>query len=213
MNIIVIKQRSSCPNPKPPPTKPVKPAPGGAKPDQPCPPSETSSEHPDSSPSLPHITEYIVKFGDGHSAVRLRGLPDDLKAITADAWLRTKTSIDGYLEAMAKLLVYLVAALSGNMTQAGGIIFMCLLLISAGLLALSNAHARSFRMRGRVAFPLPPADLARILEGKKPDPPYPTGRSRVDTKSWPPSVATSSQNAMDDWAERGQAGAFPRRSR
>lgn len=62
--------------------------------------------------------------------------------------LRKKTSLEGYFEAAGKLLVYLVAAFSGNMTQVGGFIMMGLLLISAGLLALSNSKAKKIVVNG-----------------------------------------------------------------
>ena len=58
--------------------------------------------------------------------------------------------MEGYLEATAKLLVYMVAAFSGNMTQVGAMIMMVLLLATAGLLALSNANAKMFRVNGRM---------------------------------------------------------------
>ncbi len=162
------------------------------------------------------LMEYVVSVSGGHSSVRLRGTHDDLEAITKDAWLRAKTHVEGYLEAMAKLLVYLVAALSGNMTQLGAIVTMGLLIVSAGLLALSNANAKSFRMNGRVAAPTtpaPPAPSAPSPE-KKPsgtmwDPPYPHGRRGDDdkrTESWPSSSDASGYSGLDDWAEKGQVG-------
>ncbi|KAK7754658.1 hypothetical protein SLS62_003442 [Diatrype stigma] len=43
--------------------------------------------------------------------------------------------------------------MSGNMTQSGNLVFMALLIITAGLLGLSNAHARTLRMHGRIAAP------------------------------------------------------------
>ncbi|KJZ75848.1 hypothetical protein HIM_04672 [Hirsutella minnesotensis 3608] len=96
------------------------------------------------------LTEYAIDLGDGRRAV-LRGLSSDLQAVTTKTWLRAKTNLDDFLEAAAKLLVYLVAAFSGNLSQAGAIVLMALLLISAGLLGLSNAHARGLQMNGRVA--------------------------------------------------------------
>jgi hypothetical protein len=117
------------------------------------------------------------------------------------------------MEAMAKLVVYLVAAFSGNMTQLGSAIFMALLLASAGLLALSNAHAKNFRMNGRVAAPLPQprgdGDGGLMRRGTPGDAPYPTGRrgdSDKDTTSWPDSSAASGYSGMHDWAEKGQVG-------
>lgn len=99
------------------------------------------------------IVSYIIHLGDDNSKtkVKLRGKPSDLRQFTSRAWLRSKTHLEGYIEATAKLIVYLVAALSGNMTQVGALIMMVLLLISAGLLALSNHRAKAFRVGGVVA--------------------------------------------------------------
>ncbi|POR39619.1 Uncharacterized protein TPAR_00192 [Tolypocladium paradoxum] len=126
LNIWSIKQRAR--------PDPLAPGPGHASP----------------APDDDRRTEYAVDLGNGRRAV-LRGLSSDLQAVTTQTWLRGKTALDGCLEAAAKLLVYLVAAFSGNLSQAGAIVFMALLLVSAGLLGLSNAHARGLQMNGRVA--------------------------------------------------------------
>ncbi|KAJ4218923.1 hypothetical protein NW759_008076 [Fusarium solani] len=110
------------------------------------------TQSPGHTPHDHRVTEYIVDLGGGH-AVRLRGPDADLQALVTHAWLRAQSHIDGYLEAIAKLLVYLTAALGGNMTQAGAIVLVGLLLISAALLGLSNAHARGIRVHGRYALP------------------------------------------------------------
>ncbi|KAM0432213.1 hypothetical protein ACHAPT_004749 [Fusarium lateritium] len=110
------------------------------------------TQSPGHTPHDHRVTEYIVDLGGGH-AVRLRGPDADLQALVTHAWLRAQSHIDGYLEAAAKLMVYLTAALGGNMTQAGSIVLVGLLLISAALLGLSNAHARGIRMHGRYALP------------------------------------------------------------
>lgn len=114
------------------------------------------TEPPSTSPTTArpdhHITEYSIDLGGGH-IVRLRGLDADLQALTTQAWLRAQSHLDGYFEAAAKLIVYIVAALSGNMTQAGAIVLVGLLVLSAALLGLSNAHARGFRVHGRYALP------------------------------------------------------------
>lgn len=204
LNVFVIKQRA-----KPSLNRPRTP-PGGSTTDQERNGPPATATPSDSSQC--RFTEYVVSLGDSGSSVRLRGTPDDLQAITTEAWLRAKTHIEGYLEATAKLLVYLVAAFSGNMTQAGSAIFMALLLVSAGLLALSNANAKSFRMKGLVAAPLPAKDIARILEGKKEgglprpqngikeDRPARNGVSRAGP------TAVNGHGGLDDLAERGQAG-------
>jgi hypothetical protein len=69
--------------------------------------------------------------------------------------MRAMTDVEGYMEACAKLIVYLVAVFSGNQTQSGDIILMVLLGLSSGLLALSNSFATSFNMNGRTAVVTP----------------------------------------------------------
>lgn len=129
-----------------------------------------------------------------------------MQAITTSAWLAAPTHAEGYLEAAAKLIVYLVAALSGNMSQAGALVFMALLLVTAGLLGLSNAHAKSFRMHGRIAAPT----QERL--------PYSSGPgfagSNTTTVStllrWPPLLyrrESTGLTALTDFAEEGQIGA------
>jgi len=148
LNIWVIKQRS-----KRPPNEVTNPPVEEDANDDDNPSRSNNNENNQSS----RLTEYTISLGDGHSSsssvIRLRGMPDDLLAITAHAWLRSKTHVEGYLEATAKLLVYMVAAFSGNTTQVGSIIMMGLLLVTAGLLALSNANAKSLSVNGRVAVP------------------------------------------------------------
>ncbi|KAH7013680.1 hypothetical protein EDB80DRAFT_379305 [Ilyonectria destructans] len=114
--------------------------------------TEPPSTSPTTVPPDHHITEYSIDLGGGN-IVRLRGLDADLQALTTQAWLRAQSHLDGYFEAAAKLIVYIVAALSGNMTQAGAIVLVGLLVLSAALLGLSNAHARGFRVHGRYALP------------------------------------------------------------
>ncbi|KAJ4263581.1 hypothetical protein NW762_006401 [Fusarium torreyae] len=107
------------------------------------------------------MAEYSIDLGGGHS-VRLRGPDADLQALVTHAWLRAPSSLEGYFEAAAKLMVYMSAALGGNMTQAGAIVLIGLLLSSAALLGLSNAHARGFRMHGRYA--MPERKKAKVVE-------------------------------------------------
>ncbi|KAL9469194.1 hypothetical protein ACSS6W_010888 [Trichoderma asperelloides] len=94
------------------------------------------------------MTEYTIDWGQNRRVI-LKGLDTDLRAVTTETWLRAKTTLEGYLEAMSKLIVYMVASLSGNLSEAGAIVLMSLLLVSAGLLGLSNAHATSLQMHGR----------------------------------------------------------------
>ncbi|KAI2466741.1 hypothetical protein F4781DRAFT_338170 [Annulohypoxylon bovei var. microspora] len=164
-------------------------------------PPETPPPDPDVSRLL---TEYLVDLGHGRS-VCLRGIAEDLQAVTTTSWLRAKTHLDGYLEAAAKLIVYCVAAFSGNMTQVGSIIFMALLLITAGLLGLSNAHAKTFRMHGRLATPT----VDHLPRRSDSTLPYPTDTdSKGGSVSWPATSTRESSglSGMDDFAEKGQIG-------
>ncbi|KAI1140816.1 hypothetical protein F5Y05DRAFT_288016 [Hypoxylon sp. FL0543] len=183
LNIWVIKQRS-----KPPETPPPKP--------------DVNSL----------LTEYLVDLGNGRS-VCLRGMAEDLQAITSTSWLQAKTDLDGYLEAAAKLIVYMVAAFSGNMTQVGSIIFMFLLTITAGLLGLSNANAKTFKMHGRLATPTVDHLPHRGIERSGSTLPYPPSDpdSKEGSVSWPTTTRTSSGlTGMEDFAERGQIGSVLR---
>jgi len=177
LNIWVIKQRTK-------------------RPKMPQPNPDPSGSDPEGSDML---TEYIVDFGHGR-VVCLRGLASDLQAITTSRWLNTQTHIEGYLEAAAKLTVYLVAAFSGNFSQIGSIIFLGLLLVTAGLLGLSNAHAKTFTMYGRLATPTT-ENLPR--SGIPGNAPYPD--SQENSTTWPsPSdgVASSAFSPMDSFADR-----------
>ncbi|KAL4730812.1 hypothetical protein ACLX1H_002853 [Fusarium chlamydosporum] len=49
------------------------------------------------------MTEYRIDLGGGHS-VRLRGPDADLQALVTHAWLRAQSVLEGYLEAVAKLM-------------------------------------------------------------------------------------------------------------
>lgn len=115
--------------------------------------ARTEDEPPPSSAPNEHQCWWVL-IDDEHR-ICLRGLRHDLEAITTGEWMRAKTNVEGYMEASAKLIVYLVAVFSGNQTQSGDIILMVLLGLSAGLLALSNSFATSFNMNGRTAVVTP----------------------------------------------------------
>lgn len=193
LNIIVIKSRSK---PKPPHL-----------------PSPFS--FPTSAQS-PRITQYTITLNPTTSVI-LRGLSSDLYALTTTVWLRPKTHIEGYLEAIAKVLVYLVASISGNATQAGNIVLLILLLVSAGLLALSNARQQGLLNGGRVVAPSPDdkdneygrtwprADYhvyggggARGGQGGVTGP-RGVANGRRDTESWP---ATSDLSTLEESLEK-----------
>ncbi|KAI8152196.1 hypothetical protein KHU50_011744 [Colletotrichum sp. SAR 10_65] len=81
----------------------------------------------------------------------MRGRAADLAALTTETYLLAKTAAQGYLEAAAKLTIYLVAVFSGNVSQAGNMALLVLLLGSAGLLGLSNGFMKGVKGKGRVA--------------------------------------------------------------
>lgn len=214
LNIFVIKQRSR-PKPKvlPPPfSRPLS-----------------------LDPRVARITQYSINISPVTTVI-LRGLSSDLQALTTTVWLRPKTHAEGYLEAIAKVLVYLVAACSGNATQAGNLIMLVLLLVSGGLLALSNASVTGLRNAGKVVAPSPEDRYAhgqhrgrhsnditssgsdgRIGAGGRSDGHGPRTRRRETTESWPESWQESSDlsslKSSEDSLEKGEApGRLPRRS-
>lgn len=153
-NIWAIKERSrpaaTPPKPLTPVTPPAKDVPVVASPEPAAVPASKASL------ALPislkrqdtGMTEYTIDWGQNRRVI-LKGEDADLRAVTTETWLRAKTTLEGYLEAMSKLIVYMVASLSGNLSQAGAIVLMALLLVSAGLLGLSNSKATSLQMHGR----------------------------------------------------------------
>lgn len=81
--------------------------------------------------------------------VRMRGLVDDLKAVTSGQWLRQMTFVESSISALATVLVYLDAALASNVSQSGKLLLLVLLIFSAGLLAIVNARTEVLVMHGR----------------------------------------------------------------
>jgi len=67
--------------------------------------------------------------------------------------MRPKTHIEECMDGTATIIVFLIAVFSDNLTQMGDIILIVLLLVNAGLLAMSNACARTFHMNGSTAYP------------------------------------------------------------
>lgn len=82
--------------------------------------------------------------------IRMRGMVDDLKAVTSGQWLRQMTFVESSIAAFATLLVYLDAALASNVDQAGKIILLVLLIATAGTLGIANETTRKLQMHGRV---------------------------------------------------------------
>ena len=80
--------------------------------------------------------------------IRLRGPVDSLKTITAGQWLRDPTFPESSTTSIATLLIYINAVITSNATQAGQIAILALLLVSVGLVALSNEVQAELRMHG-----------------------------------------------------------------
>lgn len=84
--------------------------------------------------------------------IRMRGLDDDLKAVTTGQWLRDETTIEGFATGLAKLLVYVAAAISTNSSTIGNLMIVSLLLISAALLGICNFLTQHLRMFDRIVY-------------------------------------------------------------
>lgn len=81
--------------------------------------------------------------------IRMRGSVDDLKAVTSGQWMRDMSFTESSVVAAATLLVYIGAALASNADQSGKIAILALLLVSPGLLVISNKNIKAFQMFGR----------------------------------------------------------------
>lgn len=86
--------------------------------------------------------------------IRIHGLVDDLKAVTAGQWLREMTFFQSSVVGGATLVVYTAAALARNASQAGQLVLLMLLLSSVGLLASSNSFVKTLHMHGQVVSPV-----------------------------------------------------------
>ncbi|KAF8416946.1 hypothetical protein EV426DRAFT_624840 [Tirmania nivea] len=102
--------------------------------------------------------------------IRMKGLVDDLKAVTSGQWLQDMGPIESFAAAGATMLVYVTAALSANATTFGNIMLMALLFVEVGLLGLSNKLMRGLHLHERVVRVTRPAkeyrrrlDLAQEL--------------------------------------------------
>lgn len=84
--------------------------------------------------------------------VRLRGLVDDLKMVTAGQWLRDPTPLERFATAISTLLVYCAAALAPNSSTVGSLFIIILLLCSVFLLEICNALTRDLTLFGRRVF-------------------------------------------------------------
>lgn len=78
--------------------------------------------------------------------IRMRGLVDDMKMVTAGQWLRKQTAIEGLASTFADLSLLLSSALTMTSTSEGSLIVTLLLLASAGILGLCNALTQDLHM-------------------------------------------------------------------
>lgn len=97
--------------------------------------------------------------------IRLQGSVDALKMVTAGQWLRGATFLEGSLTAIALFLIYINAAVTSNASQAGNITILALLLLSVGLVAISNQLQDALYMFGcKVQVQGKPKHYARRLD-------------------------------------------------
>ena len=82
--------------------------------------------------------------------IRMRGMVDDLKAVTSGQWLQDMVALESFACAGATLLVYLTAALSANASTFGNLILMGLLFLEVGLLGLSNKFVLGIQLNKKI---------------------------------------------------------------
>ena len=99
--------------------------------------------------------------------VRVKGLVNDVKAVTAGQWLRDEEDAESFCTSFATLLVFVSAVLVPNTSTFGALLIILLSLVSAGLLGLVNYFTKELTMYGRslkVSKTEPPKKYERRLE-------------------------------------------------
>ncbi|KAK5175334.1 uncharacterized protein LTR77_000472 [Saxophila tyrrhenica] len=81
--------------------------------------------------------------------IRLRGLVDDIKAVTSGQWLRDMTPLESSAVSATTLVVWLSAGFSTTAGKDGQVVLLALLFCSAGMLGLANLSTRVSCMYGR----------------------------------------------------------------
>ncbi|TFK48272.1 hypothetical protein OE88DRAFT_1664762 [Heliocybe sulcata] len=84
--------------------------------------------------------------------IRMRGMVDDIKAVTAGQWLKEQTGAQSFFVSLGTLLVYASAALAGNSSTVGNLLIACLLLISVAMLGVCNSLTKTQEMFGRMLY-------------------------------------------------------------
>src|SRR5690606_19332406 len=79
--------------------------------------------------------------------VILRGLINDLKAVTSGEWLREATAFEGALTTFATMLVYIAPIFMANATSYGALFFLALMSLTTACIGLSNALANGITMK------------------------------------------------------------------
>lgn len=82
--------------------------------------------------------------------VRIRGMVDDIKAVTSGQWLADMTPVQGIVVAAATVLMYVDAALASNLQDLSKILLIVLLIGTAGLLEVTNAATNNQIMHKRI---------------------------------------------------------------
>jgi hypothetical protein len=96
----------------------------------------------------PDVTSDLLVLASQDRWFRIKGLVNDVKAVTSGQWTADPTFAESCAISLATLLVYVTAALAANNTQAGNIILVALLLLNTGLLALANDKTKTLTMHG-----------------------------------------------------------------
>ena len=81
--------------------------------------------------------------------VRIKGLVDDLKAVTSGLWLADPTPLESALGMMSKLLVYMAVAVNFNSDVTGSLSIALVLFYTALNLSWANSKTTSLYMHGR----------------------------------------------------------------
>ena len=82
--------------------------------------------------------------------IRMRGLTDDVKAVTSGQWLRESTLIEGFFTSLATLVVYIDVVLWKNASHVSQCWLLLLLVETTALIGLSNLFTEELHMYDKV---------------------------------------------------------------
>ncbi|EMC94824.1 hypothetical protein BAUCODRAFT_563207 [Baudoinia panamericana UAMH 10762] len=81
--------------------------------------------------------------------IRIRGMVDDLKAVTSGQWIRNLSPMESYIVQTGTILLYVAAILAKNIDERGKWFILMQMVTTTILLTVANERTTVLRMNGR----------------------------------------------------------------